>query len=93
MAVVVATRLFMRSTLCSSKQNAGAVALPDQWTSRATLSFPLDADELLNNVGNILIKTSSHLANSVPSTVTKSSEIVEGCLFAFIDLNLELAAE
>jgi hypothetical protein len=46
-----------------------AAVLPNQWITQATLAFHFDAGELENNMGNNLVKTSSHLANSVPSTV------------------------
>jgi hypothetical protein len=70
-----------------------AAVLLNQWTTRATLGFPLDADELLNNMGNSLVRMSSHLANSAPSTVMKPSEIVEDWLFSFREFDLELADE
>ncbi len=69
-----------------------AAVLLNQWIRRATLAFPFDADELPNNIGNSLVETSSHLANSVPSTVMKPSEIVDW-VFSFMDFDLDMADE
>ncbi|KAH8768659.1 hypothetical protein F5882DRAFT_442431 [Hyaloscypha sp. PMI_1271] len=65
-------------------QECRSAKLRDQWTTRATLSLPLDNEEILETMGNSMVKTSSDLAVSVPSTMMEPEGAIDDWLLSFI---------